>query len=140
MRVVGWLSPYREDDEMAQARFRVFREELTKLGWSEGRDLRFDARWTTDDMDHVRAEAANLVRAKPDVIACGGDRVVAVLKQLTSSIPIVATASELAGSGFVESLARPGANVTGFSTIEFSVIGKMVDTLRQLARGSFASE
>jgi len=134
-RVVGILIPYPEDDEIAQARFRVFRQELARLGWSEGRDVQLDVRWTTDNMDRVRAEATSLIQMKPDVIACNGDRVVAVFRQLTSSIPIVAVASELAGSGFVESLARPGANVTGFSTTEFTVIGKMVETLRQLAPG-----
>jgi putative tryptophan/tyrosine transport system substrate-binding protein len=130
---VGWIIPYPEDDEAARARYIVFQQELARLGWTEGRDLQLDARWTSDNMDRVRAEAADLVRSRPDVIACSGDRVVAVLRQLTSSIPIVASASELAGSGFVESLARPGANVTGFSVIEFSIIGKMVDTLRQFA-------
>jgi putative tryptophan/tyrosine transport system substrate-binding protein len=133
VRVVGYLTPYAEDDENARARLRIFRQELARLGWSEGRDLQLEVRWTTDNMDRVRAEAASLVQAKPDVIACNGDRVVAVLRQLTRSIPIVATASELAGSGFVESLARPGANVTGFSVIEFSIIGKMLETLRQIA-------
>jgi len=91
------------------------------------------SRSTIRRMDRVRAEAADLVRSQPDVIASTGDRVISVLTQLTSSIPIVAIASELAGSGFVESLSRPGANVTGFSVIEFSVIGKMVETLRELA-------
>src|SRR6516165_9283369 len=132
-RAVGYLMPYPENDEKAQTRVRAFRQELTRLGWSEGRDLRFDVRWTTDNMDRVRAEAADLVRSQPDVIASTGDRVISVLTQLTSSIPIVAIASELAGSGFVESLSRPGANVTGFSVIEFSVIGKMVETRRELA-------
>jgi putative tryptophan/tyrosine transport system substrate-binding protein len=132
-RVVGILIPYPEDNEIARARLRVFRQELARLGWSEGRDVQLDVRWTTDNMDRVRAEAASLVRTKPDVIACNGDRVVTVFRQLTNSVPIVAVATDLAGSGFVESLARPGANVTGFSVIEFSVIGKMVDTLRQLA-------
>jgi putative ABC transport system substrate-binding protein len=134
-RVVGILIPYPEDDEIAQARFRVFRQELARLGRSEGRDVQLDVRWTTDNMDRVRAEATSLIQMKPDVIACNGDRVVAVFRQLTSSMPIVAVASELVGSGFVESLARPGANVTGFSVIEFSVIGKLVETLRQLAPG-----
>jgi putative tryptophan/tyrosine transport system substrate-binding protein len=134
-RIVGFLTPYPEDDENARARFGVFRQELARLGWSEGREFHLDVRWTTDNMDRVRAEAASLIQTHPDVIACNGDRVVAVFRQLTNSIPIVAVASELAGSGFVESLARPGANVTGFSVIEFSVIGKMVETLRQLAPG-----
>jgi putative tryptophan/tyrosine transport system substrate-binding protein len=107
MRVVGILMPYPEHDKNARARFGVFRQELARLGWSEGRDVQLDVRWTTDDMDRVRAEAASLVRAKPDVIATNGDRVVAVFRQLTNSIPIVAVASELVGSGFVDSLARP---------------------------------
>jgi putative ABC transport system substrate-binding protein len=132
-RVVGYLMPYPEDDDNAQTRVRAFRQELARLGWSEGRDVRLDVRWITDNMDRVRAEAADLVRSQPDVIASSGDRVIAVLRRLTSSIPIVAIASDLAGSGFVESLARPGANVTGFSVTEFSVIGKMVETLMQLA-------
>jgi putative tryptophan/tyrosine transport system substrate-binding protein len=135
VRLVGILIPYPESDAGAQARFLAFRQELTKLGWSEGREVQFDERWTTDNMDLVRAAAASLVQLKPDVIACSGDRVISVLTQLTRSIPIVAVASELAGSGFVESLARPGGNVTGFSVIEFSVIGKMVETLKRMAPG-----
>lgn len=133
VRVIGMLVPYPEENAYAQARVRIFREELARLGWSEGRDVKLDVRWTTDNMDRVRAEAARLVQSKPDVIVCSGDRVVSVLTQLTNSIPIVAVASELAGSGFAESLARPDANLTGFSVTEFSVIGKMVETLRQIA-------
>jgi putative tryptophan/tyrosine transport system substrate-binding protein len=133
VRVIGILMPFTENDELARARVGAFRQELARLGWSEGRDVRIDMRWTTGNMDRVRAEAADLVESKPDVIVCAGDRVVAVMAQLTNSIPIVSLASDLAGSGFVESLKRPGANVTGFSVIEFSVIGKMVETLRRLA-------
>jgi putative tryptophan/tyrosine transport system substrate-binding protein len=132
MRVVGYLTPYREENEYGRARFDVFRRELARLGWSAGRDLHFDVRWTADNMDRVRAEAASLIQTNPDVIVCNGDRVVAVFRQLTNSVPIVAVASDLAGSGFVESLARPGANVTGFSVVEFSLVGKMTETLRQL--------
>jgi putative ABC transport system substrate-binding protein len=75
------------------------------------------------------------VKLKPDVIVTAGDRIIPVLTQLTRSIPIVAVASDFLGSGFVESLARPGGNLTGFSLIEFSVIGKMVETLKQMAPG-----
>jgi putative ABC transport system substrate-binding protein len=84
-------------------------------------------------MDLVRAAAANLVELKPDVIVSSGDRVISILLQFTRSIPIVAVASDLAASGFVESLRRPGGNLTGFSVTEFSVIGKMLETLRRLA-------
>jgi putative ABC transport system substrate-binding protein len=134
-RLVGILMPFPESDAAQQARFRAFRQELTKLGWSEGSDVQFDVRWTTDNMDLVRAAAADLVKLKPDVIASVGDRIIPVLTQLTRSIPIVAVASDFLGSGFVESLARPGGNLTGFSLIEFSVIGKMVEALKQMAPG-----
>jgi putative ABC transport system substrate-binding protein len=135
VRLIGMLIPYPESDATAQARVRAFRQELTRLGWPEGGAVQFDVRWTTDNMDHVRVAAANLVGLKPDVIVSFTDRVIPVLTQLTRSIPIVAVASDLAGSGFVESLARPGGNVTGFSLIEFSIIGKMVEILKRLAPG-----
>src|SRR6516164_441890 len=134
-RLVGILMPFPESDAAQQTRFRAFRQELIKLGWSEGSDVQFDVRWTTDNMDLVRAAAADLVKLKPDVIASVGDRIIPVLTQLTRSIPIVAVASDFLGSGFVESLARPGGNLTGFSLIEFSVVGKMVETLKQMALG-----
>jgi putative tryptophan/tyrosine transport system substrate-binding protein len=135
VRVVAILMPFSEEDEVARTRVRVFRQELARLGWSEGRDVRIDVRWASGNMDRVRSEAVDLVQTRPDVIVCSGDRVVSAMTQLTSSIPIVGVASDLAGSGFVESVKRPGANVTGFSVIEFSVIGKMVEMLRQLAPG-----
>ena len=134
-RLVGILMPFPESDAAQQARFRAFRQELTKLGWSEGSDVQFDVRWTTDNMGLVRTAATDLVQLKPDVIVTVGDRIIPVLTQLTRSIPIVAVASDFLGSGFVESLARPGGNVTGFSLIEFSVIGKVVETLKQMAPG-----
>jgi putative ABC transport system substrate-binding protein len=134
-RLVGILMPFPESDAAQQTRFRAFRQELTKLGWSEGSNVQFDVRWTTDNMDLVRAAGADLVKLQPDVIVTVGDRIIPVLTQLTRSIPIVAVASDFLGSGFVESLARPGGNVTGFSLIEFSVIGKMVEALKQMAPG-----
>jgi putative ABC transport system substrate-binding protein len=134
-RLVGILLPVPESDAGMQVPFRAFQQELAKLGWSEGSDVHFDVRWTTDNMDLVRAAAADLVKLKPDVIASVSDRVVSVLTQLTRSIPIVAVASDFLGSGFVESLAHPGGNVTGFSVIEFSLVGKMVETLKRMAPG-----
>jgi putative ABC transport system substrate-binding protein len=133
--LIGVLMPFPESDAAQQTRFRAFRQELTKLGWSEGSNLQLDVRWTTDDMALVRAAASDLVTLKPDVIASVGDRIIPVLTQLTRSIPIVAVASDFLGSGFVQSLAHPGGNITGFSLIEFSVIGKMVETLKHMAPG-----
>ena len=87
-------------------------------------------------MDMVRADAANLVELNPNVIVIVGDRVIPVLTKLTCSIPIVvALTTDPIASGVVESLARPGRNVTGFSLIEFSIFGKMLETLKRLAPG-----
>ena len=87
-RLVGILMPFPESDAAQQARFRAFRQELTKLGWSEGRDVQFDVRWTTDNMGLVRTAATDLVQLKPDVIVTVGDRIIPVLTQLTHSIPL----------------------------------------------------
>jgi putative ABC transport system substrate-binding protein len=133
VRLVGILVPFPASDAVSQTRIRAFRQELTKLGWSDGSNVQFEERWTADNMDLIRAAAANLVELKPDVIASSGDRVIPILMQFTRSIPIVAIGSDLAGSGFVNGLARPGGNLTGFSVTEFSVIGKMLETLQRIA-------
>jgi ABC-type uncharacterized transport system substrate-binding protein len=136
MRRIGVLMPYPKGGAEIQARVQAFRQELATLGWSEGSNVQFDERWSTDNMDLVRADAANLVSLNPDVIVTLGDRVIPILTKLTRSIPIVVAAtSDAIASGAVESLARPGGNVTGFSLIEFSMFGKMLEILKQLAPG-----
>ena len=133
-RRVGVLMPYATSDADGQARVQALRQELARLGWSEGANVQFDERFSTDNMGRVRADAAALVALNPDVIVVVGDRVIPVLTKLTRSIPIVvAVTSEPVASGAVESLARPGGNVTGFSLIEFSVFGKMLEILKRLA-------
>ena len=133
---IGILMPFPKGDAEAQARVQAFRQELARLGWSEGSNVQFDERWSTDNMDLVRADAANLVSLNPDVIVTLGDRIIPILTKLTGSIPIVVAAtSDPIASGAVESLARPGGNVTGFSLIEFSMFGKMLEILKQLAPG-----
>jgi putative ABC transport system substrate-binding protein len=118
----------------AQARVRAFREELRKRGWAAGVNAQFDERWTGDNMDLIRSAATNLVELNPDVIVAQGARVVPILMQLTRSIPIVTpSGSEPVERGYAESLARPGGNVTGFATTEVSVIGKMLQTLKEIA-------
>ena len=136
MRQIGILMPFRQSDAAVQAFVRVFRQELLRLGWSEGGNVQIDERWSTDNMDVVRADAASLVELNPDVILILGDRVIPVFMKLTSSIPIVVGAvSDPIASGAAESLARPGHNVTGFSLIEFSMFGKMLEILKQIAPG-----
>ena len=136
VRRIGILMPFPKSDAAAQARVRVFRQELARLGWSESGNIQFDERWSTDNMDVVRADAASLVELTPDVILISGDRVIPVVMKLTRSIPIVvAGTSDPIASGAAESLARPGRNVTGFSLVEFSIFGKMLEILKRMAPG-----
>jgi putative ABC transport system substrate-binding protein len=133
VRRIGILMPFSKSDAAFQARVQVFRQELTKLGWAEGGNVQFDERWSTDNMDLVRADAAGLVELNPDVILISGDRVIPVIMKLTRSIPIVvAGTSDPIASGAAESLARPGRNVTGFSIVEFSMFGKMLEILQRI--------
>jgi putative ABC transport system substrate-binding protein len=133
MRRVGVLVPFPQSDAEAQTRIRVFRQELQKLGWTEGTNVQFDERWTNDDMDRVRADAAAIVGLKPDVIVTTGGRVIPILKQMTQSVPIVMNTADPVGAGIVDSLARPGGNITGFSLYEFSIIGKSIEMLKKIA-------
>ncbi|HZC56703.1 MAG TPA: ABC transporter substrate-binding protein [Xanthobacteraceae bacterium] len=136
IRRIGILEPFPKSNAEVQARVQIFRQELARLGWAEGVNVQFDERWPTDNMDLLRADAANLVALNPDVILITGDRVIPILTRLTRSIPIVVAAtSDPIASGAVKSLARPGGNVTGFSLIEFSIFGKMLETLKRLAPG-----
>src|SRR5215813_1108624 len=134
VRRIGILMPLPPTNAEAQARVRAFREELRKRGWAAGVNAQFDERWTGDNMDLIRSAATNLVELNPDVIVAQGARVVPILMQLTRSIPIVTpSGSEPVARGYAESLARPGGNVTGFATTEVSVIGKMLQTLKEIA-------
>jgi putative tryptophan/tyrosine transport system substrate-binding protein len=136
VRRIGILMPYLKSDAAVQARLLAFRQELERLGEFESRNVQFDERWATDNMDSVRAEAASLVGLNPDAIIVNGDRVIPILMKLTRSIPIVVVGtSDPIASGAAESLARPGRNVTGFSVIEFSVFGKMLETLKRIVPG-----
>jgi ABC-type uncharacterized transport system substrate-binding protein len=136
VRRIGILMPFSKSDAAYQARARVFRQELARLGWSEGGNVQFDERWSTDNMDVVRADAASLVALNPDAILISGDRVIPVVMKLTRSIPIVVAAtSDPIASGAAENLARPGRNVTGFSLVEFSIFGKMLEILKRMAPG-----
>ena len=137
MRQIGILMPFPPTDSDWKSRVSALRQELQRLGWTPGVNIEFDERWTTDNMDLVRANAANLVELKPDVIVALGGRVIPVLMELTSTIPIIIPgAADAVGTGYIKSFARPGGNVTGFATMEFSVIGKILETLKQIAPGT----
>ncbi|HXZ21424.1 MAG TPA: ABC transporter substrate-binding protein [Pseudolabrys sp.] len=134
VRRIGILMPFPPTNAEMQVRVRAFREELRKRGWASGVTAQFDERWTGDNMDLIRSAASNLVELNPDAILAVGGRVIPVLMQLTQSIPIVNPGgSDPVGRGYAQSLAHPGGNVTGFSTMEMSIVGKMLQTLKEIA-------
>jgi putative ABC transport system substrate-binding protein len=134
MRRVGIVMPFPKGDAENGARVLALRQELGKLGWTDGGNIQFDERWTTDNMDLVRAEAASLMASNPDVVVAIGGRVVPILMQLSRTIPIVVPgAGDPVAIGWVTSLARPGGNVTGFTFLELSILGKLLETLKQIA-------
>jgi putative ABC transport system substrate-binding protein len=132
VRRVGIVTPYPKGDTENEARVLAFKQELGKLGWTAGGNVQFDERWTTDNMDSVRAHAASLMASNPDVVVAIGGRVVPVLMQLSRSIPIVLPGgSDPVGVGWAKSLAHPGGNVTGFTGFELSLLGKSLELLKQ---------
>jgi putative tryptophan/tyrosine transport system substrate-binding protein len=134
LRRVGILLPYPKSDSEAQTRLVGFRQELRRLGWIEGQNLQIDLRWSTDNMDRVRADAAELVSLKPDVIFFTSQRVAPVMQQLTRAIPTVFVGvNEPVEQRLVISLARPGGNLTGFALNEPSTISKSLQILKEIA-------
>ena len=134
VRRVGILMPSPPFNPEFQERVRAFREELQKRGWASGVNVQFDERWTGDNMDLIRSAASNLVELNPDAILANGGRVIPILMGLTRSIPIVIPGvTDPVGRGYVKSLAHPGGNVTGFALMELSVIGKMLQILKEIA-------
>jgi putative ABC transport system substrate-binding protein len=131
MRRIGILMPYLPTNAEMQARVRAFREELRKRGWAASVNAQFDERWTSDNMDLVRSAAASLVELNPDVIMASGARVVPILMELTRSIPIVTpSGTDAVARGYAGNVARPGGNVTGFASMEVSIIGKLAARYR----------
>jgi putative ABC transport system substrate-binding protein len=133
-RRIGILMPYPPGDTDEKERVRTFREEMRKRGWASGVNAQFDERWTGDNMELIRSAASNLVELNPDVILATGGRVIPILMELTRSIPIVVPGgTDPVARGYAESLARPGGNVTGFAAGELSIVGKMLQTLKEIA-------
>ena len=136
VRHLGVLMSNSEDDPLAQARVTAFRQALAELGWTEGRNLKIEWRWTGGDIARVREYATELVRLAPDVIVANGTPSVAALKQATSSIPIVfVVVNDPVAQGIIASMAHPGGNITGFSFLEYSMVGKSLEMLKQIAPG-----
>jgi len=131
---IGVLIGTAADDAIGQARMAAFLQGLGQLDWMVGRNVRMDIRWTAADADQARGYAAELVALAPDVILASSGSVVGPLRRLTRTIPIVFTeTSDPVGAGFVESLARPGGNVTGFLTFEYGLSAKWLELLKQIA-------
>jgi ABC-type uncharacterized transport system substrate-binding protein len=109
LRRIGILMPYAEGDAEFAARVLALRQELARLGWKEGTNVQFDERWTTDNMDRIRSDAASLLSSNPDVVVTTGGRVVPILMQLSRSVPIVLPGTvDPVGTGWVESLIWAG--------------------------------
>jgi putative tryptophan/tyrosine transport system substrate-binding protein len=134
MRRIGVLAYWAADDVEGHGRLAAFTQALAQSGWSEGRNLHIDAR-ATANADELRRHAAELVALAPDVIlAATGTATVAALLQATRSVPIVfATVIDPVGAGFVASLAKPGGNTTGFTIYEYSMSGKWLELLKEIA-------
>ena len=128
------MHPYAENDPEVLARIDAFRQGLEALGWIENRNIQIEHRYSGGDLGQVQVYAAELVRSAPDLIAGSGTPITAALKQATDTIPIVfSILNDPVGQGFVATLARPGGNLTGFTFIDFPLIGKWVELLKELA-------
>jgi len=137
LRRIGFLfSSLAGDDPEGQTRITAFVQGLQERGWTDGRNVRIEYRWGSNDAERVRKYAAELVALAPDVVLAGGPQAVEALQRETRTLPIVfAAAGDPVGAGYVASLARPGGNSTGFMSIEFGLSTKWLELLKQIAPG-----
>jgi putative ABC transport system substrate-binding protein len=136
MRRIGVLLPSIVDDAEYKARMAAFLQELQQLGWSDARNVRIDIRSHAGDANLIRKYAAELIALAPDVILVPGNTSLGPLLQATRTVPIVfTTLLDPVGAGFVDSLARPGGNATGFIAFEYGLSGKWLELLKQIAPG-----
>ena len=134
MRRIGLLVPFAANDPGGRARILAFQKALQQLGWIEGRNVQIEYRWSGGSADNNRRYATELVALSPDVIFADGNSTVAPLLQVTRSVPIVfAVVADPVGAGFVNSLARPGGNATGFVPYEYGIAAKWLELLKQIA-------
>jgi ABC-type uncharacterized transport system substrate-binding protein len=136
MRRIGVLLPATADDAVFQARVGAFLQELALLDWTIGRNVRIDVHWASTNTNEIRRHATELVSLTPDVILATGDSTMPALLQATRTIPIVfPVVVDPVANGYVESLARPGGNATGFMISDYSMSGKWLELLKEIAPG-----
>src|SRR5262249_49128610 len=136
MRRIGVLMATAADDPEGEARMGGFEERLQQFGWTIGRNVRIDSRWPAGDSERIRGYAAELVALSPDVILATGSAAAGPLLQATRTVPIVfVIVPDPVGAGFVNSLARPGGNATGFIQFEYGISGEWLGLLKQIAPG-----
>jgi putative ABC transport system substrate-binding protein len=136
VRRISVLMARSANDKEGQAFVAAFLQGLQELGWSVGRNVVVDLRWSADNNADARKYAAELVALAPDVILANGSNAVASLLQVTSTVPIIfANVADPVGAGYVDSLARPGGNITGFATFDYSTSGKWLQLLKEIAPG-----
>ena len=136
MRRIGVLMARSANDPEGQAFVAAFLQGLQELGWSDGRNVTIDIRWFTGNSADARKYAAELVALAPDVILAHSSQAVAALGQITRTVPIVfAGVTDPVGAGYVDSLARPGGNITGFTVFDYSISGKWLQLLKEIAPG-----
>jgi putative ABC transport system substrate-binding protein len=134
MRRIGVLMNVAADDPEAPMRLALLLQGLQQLGWTVGRNVRIDYRWGGGDATRIRDHVSELVALAPDVILASGGTMVGPLQQMTRTLPIVfVSATDPVGGGFVESLAHPGGNATGFTLFEYSISGKWLELLKEIA-------
>ncbi len=133
-RRIGILHDYAEGDREGEAQVAAFREELRKLGWTEGENLKVDYRSAAVDVDLARTYAAELIALGPDVAVAAGGTIVAALQRASRTVPIVfVNVTDPVGGGLVDSLAHPGGNTTGFTQFEFGTSAKWLELLKEIA-------
>jgi putative tryptophan/tyrosine transport system substrate-binding protein len=136
MRRIGVLMPFAADDSAAQRRVLAFAQALAQSGWTDGRNVRIDIRWSAGDPERIRKYAAELVALAPDVILTVSSAATGPLLQASRTVPIVfVQVAEPVGAGFVETVARPGGNATGFMLYEYGIGGKWLELLKEIAPG-----
>src|SRR5262245_21989689 len=134
MRRIGVIVPASPDDASYQTWIGVFLQALGQLGWSIGRNVRIDSHWATANVATIRRHAAELAALAPDVILTAGTSTTGPMLEATRTVPIVfATVVDPVGGGLIDSLARPGGNATGFLLYEYSLGGKWLELLKQIA-------